>query len=133
MHLFLTFSAALGIARKSSALRSLARKLASARKGLKYVSSRALRIIFLEKPFNPALIRTTYCNQTGCECIVCTSNPSLMKGCVLSCNRFIYMQRLFFPDKNVHIHATFLGIFGYARHSPNKFLKIRLLAMAKFE
>ena len=31
MHLFLTFSAALGIARKSSALRSLARKLAAAR------------------------------------------------------------------------------------------------------
>ena len=83
MHLFLTFSAALGIARKSSALRSLARKLASARKGLKYVSSRALRIIFPEKPFNPALIRTTACNQTGYECMVCTSNPSLMKG--LSC------------------------------------------------
>ena len=102
-------------------------------KGLKYVSSRALRIIFPEKPFNPALTRITACNQTGCECIVCTSNPSLMKGCVLSCNRFIYMQRLCFPGKNVHIHAPFLGIFGYARHSPNKFLKIRLLAMAKFE
>ena len=95
--------------------------------------ARALRIIFPEKPFNPALIRITACNQTGCECIVCTSNPSLMKGCVLSCNRFIYMQRLCFPGKNVHIHVPFLGIFGYARHSPNKFLKIRLLAMAKFE
>ena len=35
--------------------------------------------------------------------------------------------------KLVHIHVPFLGIFGYARHSPNKFLKIRLLAMAKFE
>ena len=45
--------------------------------------ARALRIIFPEKPFNPALIRITACNQTGCECIVCTSNPSLMKG--LSC------------------------------------------------
>ena len=95
--------------------------------------ARALRIIFPEKPFNPALIRITACNQTGCECIVCTSNPSLMKGCVLSCNRFIYMQRLCFPGKNVHIHAPFLGIFGYARHSPNKFLKIRLLTMAKIE
>ena len=42
--------------------------------------ARALRIIFPEKPFNPALIRATACNQTGCECIVCTSNPSLMKG-----------------------------------------------------
>ena len=48
--------------------------------------ARAFRIIFLEKPFNPALIRTTACNQTGCECIVCTSNPSLMKG--LSCPEF---------------------------------------------
>ena len=52
-------------------------------KGLKYVSSRALRIIFPEKPFNPALIRINVCIQTGCECIVCTSNPSLMTG--LSC------------------------------------------------
>ena len=95
--------------------------------------ARALRIIFPEKPFNPALIHIAACNQTGCKCIVCTSNPSLMKGCVLSCNRFIYMQRLCFPGKNVHIHAPFLGISGYARHSPNKFLKIRLLAMAKFE
>ena len=95
--------------------------------------ARALRIIFPEKPFNPALIHIAACNQTGCECIVCTSNPSLMKGCVLSCNRFIYMQRLCLPGKNVHIHVPFLGIFGYARHTPNKFLKIRLLAMAKFE
>ena len=95
--------------------------------------ARALRNFFPEKTFNPALIRTTACNQTGCECIVCTSNPSLMKGCVLSCNRFIYMQRLCLPGKNVHIHVPFLGIFGYARHSPNKFLKIRLIAMAKFE
>ena len=45
--------------------------------------ARALRNNFPVKPFNPALIRTTYCNQTGCECIVCTSNPSLMMG--LSC------------------------------------------------
>ena len=107
MHLFLTFSAALGIARKSSALRSLARKLAAARHSPSklglcahlaqtfvfnrplaaswerteiYFLARALRIIFPEKPFNPALIRTTACNQTGCECIVCTSNPSLMMG-----------------------------------------------------
>ena len=49
-------------------------------KGLKYVSSRALRIIFPEKPFNPAPTRIIICNQTGCECIVCTSNPSLMMG-----------------------------------------------------
>ena len=27
----------------------------------------------------------------------------------------------------------FFEIFGYARHSPKKFLKVRLLAMAKFE
>ena len=47
------------------------------------LSIRALRFIFPEKPFNPALIRITDCNQTGCECMVCTSNPSLMKG--LSC------------------------------------------------
>ena len=47
--------------------------------------TRALRKFFPEKPFNPALIRITACNQTGCECIVCTSNPSLMMGCVLSC------------------------------------------------
>ncbi len=46
--------------------------------------ARALRINFPEKPFNPALTRITVCNQTSCECMVCTSNPSLMKGCVLS-------------------------------------------------
>ena len=43
-------------------------------------NTRALRIIFPEKPVNPALIRLTVCNQTGCECIVGASNPSLMKG-----------------------------------------------------
>ena len=48
------------------------------------IYTRALRIIFPEKPVNPALIRLTVCNQTGCECIVGVSNPSLMKGCVLS-------------------------------------------------
>ena len=47
-------------------------------------NTRALRIIFPEKPVNPALIRITNCNQTGCECIVGASNPSLMKGWVLS-------------------------------------------------
>ena len=40
--------------------------------------------IFPEKPVNPALNRITISNQTGCECIVGASNPSLMKGCVLS-------------------------------------------------
>ena len=40
-HFSLRFSAALGIARTSSVLHSLARKLAAARKRLKYVSSRA--------------------------------------------------------------------------------------------
>ena len=40
--------------------------------------------IFPEKPVNPALIRLTVCNQPCCECIVGASNPSLMKGCVLS-------------------------------------------------
>ena len=44
------------------------------------IYTRALRIIFPEKPVNPALIRLTVCNQTGCECIVGASNPSLMKG-----------------------------------------------------
>ena len=47
------------------------------------VPSRALRNYFPEKPVNPALFRITACNQTGCECMVCTSNPSLMTG--LSC------------------------------------------------
>ena len=42
--------------------------------------ARALRIYFPEKPFNPALIRITVCHQTGCECVVCISNPSLMMG-----------------------------------------------------
>ena len=45
--------------------------------------ARALRNFFPEKPVNPALIRITACNQTGGECMVCTSNPSLMTG--LSC------------------------------------------------
>ena len=44
------------------------------------IYTRALRIIFPEKPVNPALIRLTVCNQTGCECRVGASNPSLMKG-----------------------------------------------------
>ena len=48
------------------------------------LSIRALRIIFPEKPVNPALIRRTNCNQMGCECIVGASNPSLMTGWVLS-------------------------------------------------
>ena len=43
-------------------------------------NTRALRIIFPEKPFNPALIRITTCKQTVCECIVGISNPSLMTG-----------------------------------------------------
>ena len=48
------------------------------------VPSRArYAIISPKKPVNPALIRITACNQTGCECMVCTSNPSLMTG--LSC------------------------------------------------
>ena len=47
-------------------------------------NTRAVRIIFPEKPGNPALTRITICNQTGCECIVGTSNPSLMTGWVLS-------------------------------------------------
>ena len=42
--------------------------------------ARALRIFFPKKTVNPALIRITACNQAGCECMVCTSNPSLMTG-----------------------------------------------------
>ena len=57
--------------------------------------ARALRIIFPEKPFNPALIHIAACNQTGSECIVCTSNPSLMMG--LSC-----------PEIDLYIYATFV-------------------------
>lgn len=37
-------------------------------------------LFYPEKPINPALIRITTCDQTGCECIVCVSNPSLMMG-----------------------------------------------------
>ena len=66
--------------------------------------ARALRINFPVKPFNPALIRITVCNQTGCECMVCTSNPSLMTG--LSC-----------PDIGSYTR-TFLDLLGCARHSP---------------
>ena len=52
------------------------------------IYTRALRIIFPEKPVNPALIRLTICNQTGCECIVGASNPSLMKGWVFMAHEF---------------------------------------------
>ena len=52
------------------------------------IYTRALRIIFPEKPVNPALIHLTICNQTGCECIVCASNPSLMTGCVFMVHEF---------------------------------------------
>ena len=70
--------------------------------------ARALRNYFPEKPVNPALIRITSCNQADCECMVCTSNPSLMTG--LSC-----------PDIG-HIHAPFLDLLsclGIARFEPH--------------
>ena len=63
--------------------------------------ARALRNYFPEKTVNPALIRITACNQTGCECMVCTSNPSLMTG--LSC-----------PDIGSYTHATFVPGRHYA-------------------
>ena len=63
--------------------------------------ARALRNYFPEKPVNPALIRITACNQTGCECMVCTSNPSLMTG--LSC-----------PEIGSYTHATFVPGRHYA-------------------
>ena len=66
--------------------------------------ARASRIIFPEKPFNPSLIRTTVCNQTGCECIVCTSNPSLMK-CLFCPNIDLYM----------HLFLAFSDTLGIAR------------------
>ena len=117
--------------------------------------ARALRFIFPEKPFNPALTRITACNQTGCECMVCTSNPSLMQGlscpeidlyicnvCAFQAQTFIYMYLFlaFFFEifgyarqyEQALLHSL-ARKFGYARHSPNKFLKVQLLAMAKFE
>ena len=88
--------------------------------GGQYVSSRALRIIFPEKPVNPALIRITACNQTGCECIVCTSNPSLVTGlscpeidlyicnvCAFQAQTFIYM----------YLFLAFSATLGIARTS----------------
>ena len=82
--------------------------------------ARALRIIFPEKPFNPALILVTTCNQTGCECIVCTSNPSLMMGlscpeidlyicnvCAFQAKTFIYM----------YLFLAFSATLGIARTS----------------
>mgnify|MGYP003559356412 CR=1 FL=1 len=82
--------------------------------------ARALRIIFPEKPFNPALIHIAACNQTGCECMVCTSNPSLMKGlscpeidlyicnvCAFQAKTFIYM----------HLFLAFSATLGIARTS----------------
>ena len=101
-------------------------RLAAPWKRLKYVSSRALRIYFPVKPFNPALIRITVCNQTGCECMVCTSNPSLMTG--LSCPDIGTYTRTFldlffeiFGCARQYEQALFLDIFGCALHSPNKF------------
>ena len=88
--------------------------------------ARALRNNFPVKPFNPALIRITVCNQTGCECIVCTSNPSLMTG--LSCPDIGTYTRTFldlffeiFGCARQYEQALFLDIFGCALHSPNKF------------
>ena len=71
--------------------------------------ARALRNFFPKKNVNPALIRITTCNQMGCECMVCTSNPSLMTG--LSC-----------PDIGSHIHAPFLtfsAALGIVRFEPH--------------
>ena len=70
--------------------------------------ARALRNFFPEKPFNPALIRTTACNQAGCECIVCTSNPSLMKG--LFCPKI---------DLYMHLFLAFSDALGIARFEPH--------------
>ena len=88
--------------------------------------ARALRNYFPEKPVNPALIRITACNQTGCECMVCTSNPSLMTG--LSCPDIGSYTRTFldlffeiFGCARQYEQALFLDIFGCALHSPNKF------------
>ena len=51
--------------------------------------TRSLYAFFIsENPAYPALIRITVCNQTGCECIVCASNPSLMTGCVFMAHEF---------------------------------------------
>ena len=88
--------------------------------------ARALRINFPVKPFNPALIRITVCIQTGCACMVCTSNPSLMTG--LSCPDIGSYTRTFldlffeiFGCARQYEQALFLDIFGCALHSPNKF------------
>ena len=82
--------------------------------------ARALRIYFPVKPFNPALIRITACNQTGCECMVCTSIPSLMTG--LSCPDIGSYTRTFldlffeiFGCARQYEQALFLDIFGCAR------------------
>ena len=87
--------------------------------------ARALRIIFPEKPFNPALIRITGCNQTGCECMVCTSNPSLMKG--LSCpelgrpfagqvERLSYKHLFLHPPREAHLeHHYSQDSFHYSQ------------------
>ena len=87
---------------------------------------RVLRINFPVKPFNPALIRITVCIQTGCECMVCISNPSLMTG--LSCPDIGSYTRtfldLFFEIfgcarqyEQVLLHSL-ARKFGCARHSP---------------
>ena len=88
--------------------------------------ARALRINFPEKPFNPALIRITDCNQTGCACMVCTSNPSLMTGFsfpdIGSYTRtFLDLFFEIFGCARQYEQALFLDIFGCALHSPNKF------------
>ena len=72
--------------------------------------ARALRNFFPERPFNPALIRITVCNQTGCEYIVCTSNPSLMKG--LFCPKIDLYMHLFLAFSDA------LGIDSFEPHYP---------------
>ena len=83
-----------------------------------YVSSRALRIIFPEKPFNPALTRITICNQTGCDCIVGASNPSLMKGCVLSWNRFLKVRFLAMAEHQANLNSAHLAYEIVGFYSP---------------
>ena len=84
---------------KSSIEKYLQRNLQRLPPTSEHSLARALRNYSPEKPVNPALIRITACNQTGCECMVCTSNPSLMTG--LSC-----------PDIGSHIHMQRLCLEG---------------------
>ena len=82
------------------------------------ITSRALRIFFLRKPFNYTLVGLTICCIVGCVCMVCALNPTLMTG--LSCPEmgwpfFILFPKIGWPFYAVSGKDSWYANFHYPR------------------